>query len=196
MKAHFLNTFILCALQFISLGAEIENVTVTWSAIECKSSCINQLEQQFRKIPGVAEISMNQSAGQADLKWKKNATFSFSPINIAMEMIGLTINDIRVRVHGILEHTATHVTLISSGDLTHFDLINPVVPTLKGQAPQFNLGVRGLQPALREKLLAAETEKKIATIEGPLFMPERSPPLELVVSSVSFSEAKKEASAK
>jgi hypothetical protein len=181
----------LLALAGNPLRGEIERVTVTWSAMQCQPSCIKQLEEQFRKIPGVEEVSMNQAAGQADLKWKKNAPFAFSPVNVAMELIGLTINDIRIKVHGALQHSGKRVTLVSTGDFTHFDLLNPVVPEVHGQAAQFNLAARGLGPELLKKLLDAEAEKKVATIEGPLLMPERSPPLELVVSTVSFTENEK-----
>lgn len=173
------------------LRAEVETVSVTWTAMECQTNCRKQLEKEFRKIPGVAEVNMNPLAGQVDLKWKKNVQFTFSPINVAMEMVGLTINDIRVKVHGVLQHTATGVTLVSSGDYTRFDLLNPVVPQQHGQAPQFNTAARKLQPEMLQKLLEAERAKKIATIEGSLLFPERSPPLELVVSTMSFTEEKK-----
>ena len=196
-QGRIMNRFIaailsLSALVGHPLCAEIERVTVTWTAMECQANCIRQLEEQFRKIPGVAEVTMNHSAGQADLKWTKGMPFAFSPVNVAMELIGLTINDIRVKVHGVLQHTGNKVTLISTGDFTHFDLLNPAVPEVHGQAAQFNIAVRGLGPELLKKLMDAEKEKKTATIEGPLLMPERSPPLELVVSTLSFSESEKE----
>ena len=191
MKTAILGFLVAFALYMLPVASEIERVTVTWTAMECQANCIKQLEQQFRKIPGVGEVIMNPSAGQVDLKWKKNATFSFSPVNIAMELIGLTINDIRVRVHGTLKHSGNSVTLISSGDGTQFNLLNPVVPQAPGQTPQFNAAARGLRPELLEKLIKAEQEKKEATIEGPLLFPERSPPLQLVVSISNFTEPKK-----
>ena len=183
-------SFILLMIGFvyIPLFGEIQHVIITWTPMECQAKCLEGLNTQFAKIQGVSEVSINQSAGQVTLKWKPNIPFSFSPVNIAMEMIGLTINDIRISVHGTLRHDPTHVSLTSIGDNTRFDLLNPVTPETSRQAAQFNIGARGLKPELRQKLLEGESNHQEATIEGPLFMPERSPPLELVVDKLQFSK--------
>jgi len=159
------------------LAAEIEHVIVTWSGLQCQQSCINQLTAQFKSIPGVAEVSMGP--GQVTLKWKPNVSFSFAPINTAMSLIGLSINDIRVKATGTITHNSYAVTLISSGDNTRFDLLNPVVPDIRDnrQAPQFNIGARGLRPELKQQLLQAESEGKIATISGPLLKVAKRPHL-------------------
>lgn len=190
-KALFSLGAILALILPASSWSEVERVIVTWTAIECQDACIRQLDKQFNKIPGVTSVSL--SPGQVVLKWQKNAPFSFSPINIAMELLGLTINDIRVRVRGRIKHDARHVTLYSLGDYTPFDLINPVVPDMDRQAAQFNLQARALRPALRQKLIDGELAGKIAIIEGPLLMPERSPPIELVVDSLTFIQLEEEA---
>ena len=97
---------------------------------------------------------------------------------------------VRVRATGTLQHTSQQVVLVSEGDNTRFTLLSPVVP-MKGQAAEFNLDARQLQPALLKKLLDAEAEHMVATIEGPLFMPERGTALSLVVEQSSFAEPKK-----
>lgn len=180
---------ILLCLLCTRLYAEVEQVIVTWVSMECQTTCITQLRYQFQKIPGVQDVAINP--GRAEIKWKPNVPFSFSPINVAMELLGITINDIRVRAHGTLSHGQTNVTLTSIGDHTRFDLLNPVVPEISGQAAEYNIGARYLRPALRQKLVEAEKDGLEATIEGPLLFPERSPPLELVVDHVSFKKPEK-----
>jgi hypothetical protein len=146
---------------------------------------MRQLEREFKKIPGVQSFVISAPAGQINIVWKPNASFTFQPIDTAMMMIGLTINDIRVKVRGKLRHDSRTVTLTSDGDNTRFNLLNPVLPQ-NGQAAEFNLAARALTPPLWQKLVDGEAEGLIATIEGLLFMPERSPPLQLVVEQLSF----------
>jgi len=184
--------FFLFFSAFGSLAAEVESVTVTWTALHCKKTCIDLLQKQFSKIHGVQEILFNQNAGQVVLKWKKNEPFSFSPVNVAMELVGLTINDIRVRVKGKLQHTSRDVILVSTGDNTRFYLLNPVKGAKNSSSMEFNTSARQLQPELRKKLLDAEVADQIATIDGPLLFPERSPPLTLVVDRLSLANPEEE----
>lgn len=184
--------FVIMTLSFsnLKLFAEVEKITIRWTAMECDNICMPHLDQQFKKIPGVSEITMNP--GQAEIKWKANAPFYLPSIKIAMQMIGLYMTDLRVKVRGIIKHSPTDVYLISSGDNTEFNLLNPVIPDPQRQAPQYNRAARALTPELRQKLLEAEARQQIAIIEGPIFMPERSPPdpLALVVDQIKFVELK------
>jgi len=180
---------ILCSTP--CLHSEIEFVTITWNPMLCKGSCPALLEKQFKKIPGIAEYNIDQAAGQATLKWKPNVPYSFGPINTAMRMVGPSIKNIRLRVHGSIQHTKDNVYLISRGDNTRLSLINPVIPDPKGQSVQYNLAGRTLTPAMRQQFLDAEAKNQIATVEGPLFMTERHySPEVLVVDQVSFEDNK------
>ncbi len=178
----------LCTLNPASAKAEIESVVVRWDPLSCQESCIKQLDKEFRKIPGVVEVSVG--AGEASLKYRKNSPFSFTPLKYALATIGLNSRNVRVRIRGTLHHTDKAVTLVSDGDNTSFTLINPVVPDMHGQSAQYNLDARQLQPALRQKLLDAEAEKQTATIEGPLYRPQRESELRLVVEQSSFTKPK------
>ncbi len=181
---------LFCCLAFCgsysSLQAEIISLVVKWTGPLCGGECIKLLDREFRKISGIQEFVISGQAGQITIKWKPYASFTFQPVNVAMELVGLSINDIRIKVRGKLRHDARTVTLVSEGDNTLFDLLNPVVPQPSGQAAEFNLGARALKPDLRARLLQAEADGMTTTIEGLLFMPERSPPLELVVEQLSF----------
>lgn len=173
------------------LGAEIQKVVITWKSAFCQQSCADGLAREFRKVNGVAEIDMNAAAGRMELRWKPNAGFQFQPINNAMAMIGVSIKDIRVTVRGTLTHDNRRVTLVSLGDNTRFDIINPVIPSPNQQADEFNASTRGLTDANLTKLLDAEKEHMIATIDGPLFQPERSPPILLVLESLKLDKPEK-----
>lgn len=185
-KIFYLFLLSIVFADFSSLLAEIEAVDISWRPLNCQTNCPRLLEQQFRKIPGVQEISINPSTGHATLKWKPNSPFAYSSINVAMRLVGLSFTDLRLRVRGTLQYTHNTVTITSIGDNTRFDLLNPVIPEITKQAAQYNLEARRLKPALYQKLVDAAEKKQIATIEGPLFMPWRTPN-ELVVDQVSFT---------
>lgn len=182
-------SFILLGfLLFSSLQAEIEKVTIRWTALLCKGACPRLLEKEFRKINGVKEIAIDQGGGQLTLTWKEKIPFQYTSVNTAMHMVGLSIRDIRIRVKGSIKHTGDNFYIVSEGDNTRFDLLNPVIPNPGGQAAEFNASARKLTPALRQQLLQGEVEKQIATIEGPVFMPERmTVPTQIIIDQLSFN---------
>lgn len=185
LRIFFVWILITCSLN--GLQAEIISLTIKWTGLLCQEACVKQLEQQFKKIPGVDSFVISGAAGQINVVWKPNASFSFTPINTAMRMVGLSPLDIRLKVRGKLRHDARSVTLVSDGDYTRFNLLNPVLPEMNRQAAEFNLAARALTPPLRQKLLDAEAADMTATIEGVLFMPMRTPGLNLVVEQLNFT---------
>lgn len=170
-----------------SISAEVEKVTVTWTSVLCRDACGQLLYKYFCRIPAVSSVEVNQQAGIAYLKWKENQKFSFAPVNHAMQMVGLGLRDVRVTVTGTIRATGKYFSIISLGDNTEFYLLSPVTPT-NGYVNQFNLANRQLSPEMQQKLFNAQNERKIVTIEGPLFMPWRSPILYLVVASMNIKE--------
>lgn len=176
--------------QPLHLSAEIEKVILTWSSL-CTKQCAELLEKEFKKIRGVEAISINREAGVAEIKWKPNAPFAFSDLNIPTRLVGLSIRRVYLRVKGNITHDAKSVALISIGDYTRFDLLNPVVSEPLRQSPVNNLAARQLTPELRQKLISSEEQKMIATVEGELFMPGRSAALQLVVDNLSLSTPSK-----
>lgn len=180
---------LFCGSIYSSLQAEIESITIKWTALECQQSCIAGLEKQFRNINGVADVVMNQPAGMATLRWKPDVALTFPPINTAMSMIGLSINILRVKVRGTISHDAKTVTLNSLGDNTRFLLMSPVTPKRYEMVEEFNPETHVLTPAQREQFLRAQDADQIAIVEGPIFEPERSPPLKIIVENVKFVQA-------
>ena len=189
----FRNTILACIIfcesSYSFLQAEIESITIKWTPLLCQQSCIAGLEKQFRNINGVADVVMNQPAGMATLRWKPDVALTFPPINTAMSMIGLSINDLRVKVRGTISHDAKTVTLNSLGDNTRFLLMSPVTPKRFEMAEEFNPATHILSPSQRDQFLQAQDADQVAIVEGPIFEPERSPPLKLVVGNVKFIKA-------
>lgn len=196
LMMNFFSFLLLLSLLMLSpLHAQVEKVTIRWTAMLCQGSCPRLLEKEFRKINGVKEIAMDQGGGQLTLTWKEKVPFQFTSVNTAMHMVGLSIRDIRIRVKGFVKHTGDTFYIVSEGDNTRFDLLNPVIPHPGGQASEFNASTRKLTPALRQQLLLSETEKQIATVEGPVFMPERmTVPTQIVIDQLSFSAPEEEKS--
>lgn len=190
LQLFLLSSLLLC----FPVIAEVQKLTIKWSAGLCNITCSDLLRNAFLKIPSVADVEMNQPAGQAEIHWKPNQKISFIPINAAMSRVGLAIEDIRIKVRGTITHDDRGVTLISLGDSTPFQLLGPVVPDKNRYVIQYSPYTHPISPEMREELLQGEKEEKVATISGPLFMPERSPPfpLMIIVENIKFSNPKKE----
>jgi len=179
---------ILTSNQF--LEAEITDVIVTWRAASCRSGCDKLLMQQFGKVYGIYSTDINLNAGQANIKWKPNVAFSFQPLDTAMRLVGPHINNVRLKVRGNIRHDPKNVKLISEGDGTEFYLLSPVTPVANQYTPTTSIYNRELNPEVRDQLLDAEAKKLNVIIEGPLFQPYRSPPLQLVIERINLEEKK------
>lgn len=188
MKRFFL-AFILGVTLQTSLHAEIQSVIIRWTSLLCQDTCMRLLERELNRIPGVDEISLDQGSGQATLTWKARAPFQFSSVNVAMRMVGLSIRDLRIRVRGRIQHSGDNFFIVSDGDGTRFELLNPVTPVRGGVANEFNAAARKISPVLKQQLLEGETQRLIATVEGPVFMPERNTiPTQIVLDHLNFEK--------
>lgn len=175
-------------IQIKPLHAEIQEVTITWTAQECLGSCAQGLYAQFKKIPAVSEININQSAGRATLKWRPNAPFSYQSIDTAMRLIGLYINNIKVSVRGTVVHDSpTTFRVLSIGDHSSFTLLSVPTAAPNQYVVQNNVQNRTLPPSTINQLLQAQQNNQTVTVSGPLFEPWRSPPVYLIIEHISFS---------
>jgi len=173
---------------FAPTNGEIQQIVVKWTPGLCTSSCIAGLDKQFKKIAGVASVSLDQASAQAFLQWKPNYPFSYTPIQYAMSAIGLYVTEFRMKVRGTIEHDKTNVFLVSIGDNTSFTLLSPIIPT-PSQSPQlFNVESYQLTPQLKERLIATEAQHQVVSISGPIFQPWLSPPLLLIVESLNIEK--------
>lgn len=184
---------LLCLLSLIvgTLQAEIQQITVRWTSLLCKDSCVKTLDKELRKIKGIEQFNIDPSSGQVSITWKANVPFQFTTINTAMHMVGLSMRDIRIKVRGNILPSGNQIYIVSEGDNTRFELMNPVTPNPNGQSHVYNYTTRTLSPELKKQLLDGYQAKQIATVEGPVFMPERmTVPTQIVVDHLNFEVAK------
>lgn len=164
--------------------AEIQKILITWDVASCVPGCDNLLQRYFRQVRGVTDIKVNRGAGEALILWRPDTSFAFSSIDTALRLVGLNPNTIRMQVRGHIRQQGQNTALISSGDGTPFYLLNPVSPSLTQYTETESVFNRQLDPQTRQQLLDAASADQQVIIEGPLFQPERSPPLFLVIASM------------
>lgn len=185
-KAQILILFMVFC-TFTKVQAEIKQITIYWPPQQCQTSCERGLEQQFRRVNGVTDVYVSGSRGQANLKWDSKTPFSYRPLEAAVAAIGLGREDIRLSVRGYISHNNQTLFLTSIGDNTRFNLMGPA----QGQGPSWAIEQqspfnRQLSQQLRDQLMETERNRQAVTITGPLFQPETSPPLNLVVEILNI----------
>jgi hypothetical protein len=169
----------------LSCLAEVEEIIIKWTPGICLETCTQSLEQQYNKVKGVTTVSVNQTAGQANLTWQPNIPFSYMQLYYATKMIGVSIHDFRVTVRGTITHDDRSVILTSIGDGTQFHLLGPIVPSIHNQVIEDNIQNHTLSPNRRDQFINAQSNNQIVTVSGPIFEGWRSPPIYLVVEQVS-----------
>ncbi|NGX42899.1 MAG: hypothetical protein K940chlam7_01187, partial [Chlamydiae bacterium] len=171
--------------------SEVLEVRITWSSTACNEDCAKLLSKQFMKIKQVEKVSTNPVTGVTVLNWKPKQPFSYYPIKTTMQVVGVGVNDIRVRVRGKVKEQGRSVVLFSEQDNTRFVLVSPIVPDPERYTTKPNPYLRELTPNVRERILKEAENDKILVIEGPLNRPARSPPLQLVVERIQVEKKKR-----
>lgn len=167
------------------LQSEILEVNLKWMPIGCLDSCSRGLEQQFNRIPAVNSVRIYGPAGLAQLKWNPNRPFSFRSIEMAMAMIGVSLDEIDVVVRGTVTQEQRAWILTSSGDGSRFHLLGIPQQLSNRHVEQESPFNRELSSQEISQLQEAEKQQRTVTITGPLFHPETSPPLFLVISKLT-----------
>lgn len=155
------------------LFGEIQMVTFNWNAALCLDVCTPKLERELGSIKAITDLQINPQAGVAKMKWDPNYPFNFAPFNLATRSVGIRLNQIRVRVRGTIAHDVDNLYVISLGDGTRFQIAGPIQPITTGYTIRENIASHPVPLAMRERLLEAEANREITTIEGPLFEPFR-----------------------
>lgn len=180
--------FMIFSLVFsAALFAEVEQVTLRWNPIPCNYDCPKNLYDRLSRAKGVASVEVRSEMGNANIVWDKKIPFSFVPLNWALRYVGVREKEVRVKVSGYIKGSAPQYILLSRGDNTSFVLFNRAITTAPSSqyVDLFNPTNRTLSSDQIAKLEAARKSNRLVTIEGPIFMPERSPPdpLRLVIDS-------------
>lgn len=175
---------LILSLASMQLTAEVQEVILIWQPGLCGPKCVEALYKQLGKIGGLDKMAIDEGQGRASLIWKTNAPFAFQPINNAVRMVGIRVNDLRLKVTGSIVQNGNQLKLISRGDNTAFNLINPLVPQQNRYSTPRSIFNRQLSPETTATLLDLMKNKQIVTIEGQFFEPYRSPPINLVVENI------------
>lgn len=186
--------YIFCFLlgNFYPIQAEIDKVVVTWTPGECIDiACAQNLADQFKKQLGVAQVNISTTQGQAVIDWKPDVPFAWTNIQYPMAALGLYIRTIRVRVRGTISRDLhNNISITSIGDGTILELVSPIQPEKNRYVTKYSPYTHPLTNEQRAQLYTAEANKEVVTIEGPLFEPYRSPPLQLIIESYSSNAEK------
>lgn len=180
--------FILSFALTLPLQAEIQKVTIKWTSALCAGPCVKELYHYFSLVPGVADVQIDQPGGQAIVRWKPNVPFTYQSMDTVTRLVGLYQNEIRVRVQGQVSHNLNNFRITSLGDGTTFNLLAPVTPSRTQYVEENNEETRQLSQEMKNQLLEAQQNNQMVTIEGPLFLPERSPPMQIIIESFKVEE--------
>lgn len=182
--------FIYLLLFSPLLHAEILEVFVSWNSYSCDQKCAEMIRNKFENMKQVESVNFNPSAGNIRLKWNPTSPFSYQIIKTQLQMVGVGLNELRVRARGRGVQAGKSVVLVSSGDNTRFTLISP----LKARPEEYIALPDGsnleLAPSLQEKVLTAAAEDKVIVVEGPIYQGHRSPPLYLITSRLQIEKKK------
>ena len=187
-----ISIFLVSALCLTTKGlfSEVQQVTITWNNVACNQKCAEVIEKNFRKMNQVQKVKVAFATGTTELEWKPKSPFSFQAVKMAMQMSGVGINDLRVKVRGKAKEKGGKIALVSLEDNTPFILISPIDPKPEQYTTKPNPYFRELTPDLRERILQEIKEDKILVIEGPLYQPGSSPPLQLIVERILIEKKK------
>lgn len=169
-------------------NAEIHSITVSWTRGLCTPICMKNLDSQFRRLYGVADVQMNQAGASAILTWKPTVPFSWQALEAPLSMIGLSVEHLRTKVTGKISHDDRTVWLSSTGDGTRFVVLGTMQPSATQFTETYNTESYVLTPQQRAVFIDAESQNLPVTIEGTIFMPERSPPLVLIAEKTQVGK--------
>ena len=183
--------FILVTAVFVcgihTCFGEIELITVKWAQGYCTKNCQEGLRTRLKSVPPIAEFNVQGEGSQVQIRWKPKAPFSYLTLNMIIKGFGIHIDQVFMRVRGVIERDARHTYLVSLGDNTRFILLSPInVSPLQSQSVARN-NVESYQLAvnLKERFLLDEQEYRVVTVQGNLFDPWRYVENYLIVQSAS-----------
>ncbi|MDP1834635.1 MAG: heavy metal-associated domain-containing protein [Chlamydiales bacterium] len=176
---------LLIALTGIAqpVAAEIVSVQVSWVPDQC-AACYAVLERRLKAIPGVAQADFNFNLAMAELRWKPNQPYDDRVVRTPVAWAGLRLRDVRIKVRGTIAHDDHNVYLVSIGDNTIFPLVS-APKTDNRFFVRKAISTYALDPMVQERLLLAEVNFEMVTIEGILVDPFR-PPVHLQVEKIEF----------
>jgi hypothetical protein len=184
------------------LKAEITRYTVSWDPQFClQPTCHSLVSSGLSQLSQVALVKFDPNAGSAVLFWKPYNEFSYDAIENVMRRLQLSpsvavgvsygkqLNGV-IKLRGTISREGNAYTIRSIGDNSRFILIGDLLPAKNPHqyVDMFNVDNRPLSPKITALLMEAQKNFRVVTIEGPLLMPERRPPLYIVVTTAIIND--------
>lgn len=166
--------------------AEVQKVIVHWRGATCDASCVAMLTQRFQQTPGVASVTVYPAAQMADLAWNPLYPFQYSMLKLAAQTVGVGMDNINVRVRGVLRFQNNQFWIVSLGDNTPFALFGPGVAQPNVISHYFSVASHPLSAELQQVLAAGVQQQRVAIIEGPLILFQTTGYNMLVVANLQF----------
>ncbi len=183
----FRAAMLLVCLAFCNpMQGEIQRVLVHWRGLTCNQTCLQSIVQKYLATPGVATVTMSPAAQTVELRWNPTVPFTYQAVKFAMQSVGPGIDDLRVKVRGLIQYRNNQFWIISMGDNTPFALVGPTVGQPGGMTQYHTPSYHPLSPQTQAALAQGMQQARVAIIEGQLLLPERSPPLMLIVANLQF----------
>lgn len=175
----------------LPLIAEVQSITLIWNPLLCNPKCAAELVNRLKTTKGVDQVNVSQPSGRADVVWKKDAPFSFQPLNFAVRYVGMRIDLVHIRVRGRVVVSGKNFNLISEGDRTPFVLRGPIVPTVNNYTEQYNPESHPISLDLSSQLQDIARKNQIVVVDGVFFEPYRAPPNQIVIGTINIEDNKK-----
>lgn len=181
-------SFSVLAFYSPQLQGEVLEVFISWNSYLCDDQCAELIKKRFESVKQVESIDVNAKAGNARIKWNPKSMFTYQAIKTQLQLVGVGLSELRVRVRGRGVPQGEGAALISLGDNTRFNLISPIQVAPGEYAALPDGSQLSLAEGLKEKILSSAREKKVIVIEGPIYQGHRSPPLYLIVSRLQIEK--------
>lgn len=193
-------TLLFSLLLPLFLNAEITRFTLSWDPVYCNQpTCKRLLSTWIKEMHQVGQLKFDEKGNKAIIYWKPYTDFNYDVIDNLMHRLGLApqIENTPtyesklagiIKLRGTITHDADFVYIRSIGDNSRFVLIGPTRDQTTRYVEKFSFENRKLDPKIRLMLLEAEEHFRVVTIEGPLFEPERRPPLYIVVKLAEVND--------
>lgn len=147
------------------------SVRVKWNSISCQRACYERLLPRLQAIPGVDHVEFNSAYGEAKLFWRPDKPFDLNAVVTVLRLYaGARTLDMGVEVRGTIYHSGNQVFLVSSGDNLRYLLLGQVPAQDSSNRWHMERSIfnRPLDPVLLVRLMEAETNNEIVTINGLL----------------------------
>lgn len=171
------------------LQSEVKRIEITWNALKCQNSCIEQIETAFKAIKEVKNFKMIPVEGTASMNWDTNAPFSYDPFRYASAAVGITIDTMRLVVAGTLSHEGEAFYLTSHPDGTKLQLLGPIRTEGDRYIIVNNTGNYAFSPQQREELLNFELHDSQVVVSGPMYLPYYKPNI-LIMEKIQLEKRK------